>query len=105
MVDLDFAASAPNREWLSVCTYVMSWSGFVYVALVIGCFSRPIVGRHVSGSDGDHASRAGSAPWAPGRDVGRPGCVLSALPDALAAIDASLLAVAVYDGAVVCEKR
>ena len=44
LVDRDFSAEAPNRLWVSDFTYVMTWSGAVYVAFVIDAFSRRIVG-------------------------------------------------------------
>jgi transposase InsO family protein len=48
LLDRDFTATAPNRKWVTDFTYVPTWSGFVYVALVIDCFSRAIVGWQVS---------------------------------------------------------
>jgi putative transposase len=44
LVDRDFTAEAPNRLWVADFTYVMTWSGVVYVAFVIDAFSRRIVG-------------------------------------------------------------
>jgi putative transposase len=44
LVDRDFTADRPNRLWVSDFTYVMTWSGVVYVAFVIDAFSRRIVG-------------------------------------------------------------
>jgi putative transposase len=44
LVDRDFTADLPNRLWVSDFTYVMTWSGVVYVAFVIDAFSRRIVG-------------------------------------------------------------
>jgi putative transposase len=44
LVDRDFSASEPNRLWVADFTYVMTWSGVVYVAFVIDAFSRRIVG-------------------------------------------------------------
>lgn len=48
LLDRDFTASAPNHKWVTDFTYVPTWSGFVYVALVIDCYSRAIVGWQVS---------------------------------------------------------
>lgn len=48
LLDRDFTAPAPNRKWVTDFTYVPTWSGFVYVALVVDCFSRVIVGWQVS---------------------------------------------------------
>ena len=38
------SAQRPNQLWVADLTYVATWSGFVYVALVINAFSRFIVG-------------------------------------------------------------
>jgi putative transposase len=43
-VERDFTADRPNRLWVADFTYVMTWSGVVYVAFVIDAFSRRIVG-------------------------------------------------------------
>ena len=37
--------------WLADITYVATWAGFVYVALVIDAYARRIVGWRVSNSD------------------------------------------------------
>jgi putative transposase len=44
LVQRRFVASRPNQLWVSDFTYVASWSGTVYVAVVIDVFSRLIVG-------------------------------------------------------------
>jgi len=44
LVERDFSADAPNQLWVADFTYVMTWSGVVYVAFVIDAFSRRIVG-------------------------------------------------------------
>ena len=49
-VNRQFQAPAPNRLWVSDFTYVATWRGFVYVALVIDTYARRIVGWRVSGS-------------------------------------------------------
>ncbi len=48
LLDRDFTAAAPNRKWVTDFTYTRTWSGFVYVAFVVDCFSRAIVGWHVA---------------------------------------------------------
>jgi putative transposase len=48
LLDRDFTAAIPNRKWVTDFTYCRTWSGFVYVALVIDCFSRAIVGWHAT---------------------------------------------------------
>jgi putative transposase len=50
LVERDFSASGPNQLWVADLTYVATWSGFVYVALVIDAFSRFIVGWQASRS-------------------------------------------------------
>ena len=47
-VNRQFHAPAPNMLWVSDFTYVATWSGFVYVALVIDVYARYIVGWRVS---------------------------------------------------------
>jgi len=46
LLDRDFTAAAPNRKWVTDFTYTRTWMGFVYVAFVVDCFSRAIVGWH-----------------------------------------------------------
>ncbi len=50
LVERDFSAPAPNRLWVADLTYVATWAGFAYVALVIDAFSRMIVGWRVATS-------------------------------------------------------
>jgi putative transposase len=50
LVDRDFSTQRPNQLWVADLTYVATWSGFVYVALVIDAFSRFIVGWQASRS-------------------------------------------------------
>jgi transposase InsO family protein len=50
LVDRQFTATRPNQLWVSDFTYVATWRGFVYVALVIDVFARRIVGWRVSSS-------------------------------------------------------
>ena len=50
LVDRSFEADRPDRLWLSDITYVRTWSGFVYAALVIDAYSRFVVGWRVSNS-------------------------------------------------------
>lgn len=48
LLDRDFTAPAPNHRWVADFTYVRTWSRFVYVAFVIDCYLRSIVGWHAS---------------------------------------------------------
>jgi putative transposase len=50
LVERAFSASAPDKLWLADVTYVRTWAGFVYVAFVIDCYARMIVGWQVSRS-------------------------------------------------------
>jgi transposase InsO family protein len=50
LVERDFTASVPNRKWVADLTYVRTWSGFVYVAFIIDCYARRIVGWQASRS-------------------------------------------------------
>ena len=43
-MERNFSATRPNQLWVADLTYVRTWSGFVYAALVIDAFSRMIVG-------------------------------------------------------------
>jgi putative transposase len=40
----DFRASGPNVLWVSDITYVPTWAGFVYLAIVLDAWSRKVVG-------------------------------------------------------------
>ena len=46
-VNRQFLASRPNQLWVADFTYVATWTGFVYVALVIDMFARRIIGWRV----------------------------------------------------------
>ncbi|GAC1335794.1 MAG: hypothetical protein NVSMB22_28420 [Chloroflexota bacterium] len=43
-VQRQFVAAAPNAKWTADITYVPTWSGFLYLAVVLDVFSRRIVG-------------------------------------------------------------
>ena len=49
-VNRQFKAARPNQLWVSDCTYISTWQGFVYVAFVIDVYARYIVGWRVSRS-------------------------------------------------------
>ena len=44
LVDRNFAADAPNKLWVADITYVPTWAGFLYLAVVLDVFSRRVVG-------------------------------------------------------------
>jgi transposase InsO family protein len=51
LLQRDFTAAAPNEKWVADIAYLRTWSGFVYLAFILDCYSRLIVGwqlaRHV----------------------------------------------------------
>ena len=44
LVERNFTAAAPNRLWVADLTYIPTWAGFLYLAVVLDVFSRRIVG-------------------------------------------------------------
>lgn len=44
LVDRKFIATAPNQLWVADITYVPTWAGFLYLAIVLDVFSRRIIG-------------------------------------------------------------
>ena len=44
LVDRNFHAEGPNQLWVADITYVPTWAGFLYLAIVLDAFSRRIVG-------------------------------------------------------------
>jgi len=44
LVDRDFSASGPDELWVADITYVPTWAGFLYLAVVLDAWSRRIVG-------------------------------------------------------------
>jgi putative transposase len=44
LVERDFNPPAPNRLWASDIKYVPTWQGTLYLATVIDCYSRRVVG-------------------------------------------------------------
>lgn len=44
LVDRNFEAPGPNRLWVADITYIPTWAGFLYLAVVLDAWSRRIVG-------------------------------------------------------------
>jgi len=44
LLQRDFVATAPNQRWTADITYVPTWAGFLYLAVVLDIYSRRIVG-------------------------------------------------------------
>ena len=48
LVERTFVARLPNKLWVADITYIPTWSGFLYLAIVLDVFSRRIVGWSMS---------------------------------------------------------
>jgi putative transposase len=48
LVDRTFTADGPNVLWVADITYVPTWAGFLYLAVVLDVFSRRVVGWSMS---------------------------------------------------------
>ena len=44
LVDRKFTADAPDRLWVADITYIPTWAGFLYLAVVLDVYSRRVVG-------------------------------------------------------------
>jgi putative transposase len=44
LVDRNFTADEPNMLWVADITYIPTWAGFLYLAVVLDAFSRRIIG-------------------------------------------------------------
>jgi putative transposase len=44
LVERNFTADAPGRLWVADITYIPTWTGFLYLAVVLDAYSRRIVG-------------------------------------------------------------
>lgn len=44
LVDRNFTASGPDQLWVADITYIPTWNGFLYLAVVLDAWSRRIVG-------------------------------------------------------------
>jgi putative transposase len=44
LVQRDFSAAGPDRLWVADITYISTWTGFLYLAVVMDAFSRRVVG-------------------------------------------------------------
>jgi transposase InsO family protein len=62
LLQRDFTATRPNEKWVADITYLRNWSGFVYLAFILDCHSRMIVGWQLDAlemADGLRRPRAG----------------------------------------------
>jgi putative transposase len=44
LVDRQFKADGPNKLWVADITYIPTWAGFLYLAVVLDAWSRRVVG-------------------------------------------------------------
>jgi putative transposase len=44
LVRREFSAAAPDQLWVADITYIATWEGFLYLAVVLDVFSRKVVG-------------------------------------------------------------
>ena len=44
LVARDFAAAGPDRLWVADITYIPTWAGFLYLAVVVDAWSRRVIG-------------------------------------------------------------
>ena len=57
LVERKFTAQSPNQLWVADITYLPTWAGFLYLAVVLDAFSR----RLVDGQSSAHGIGAGRA--------------------------------------------
>jgi len=48
LVERNFATDGPDRLWVADITYVPTWAGFIFLAVVLDAFSRRIVGWSIA---------------------------------------------------------
>lgn len=53
LVKRKFVATGPNQLWVADMTYVPTWAGFIFLAIVLDVWSRRIVGWAI----GEHMTR------------------------------------------------
>ena len=44
LVARDFAAAGPDRLWVADITYIPTWAGFLYLAVIVDAWSRRVIG-------------------------------------------------------------
>ena len=49
LVEREFTAHRPDQLWVCDLTYIRTWVGFAYLALVVDVFSRRIIGWALAG--------------------------------------------------------
>jgi putative transposase len=72
LVNRDFTASRPGEKMVGDITYIPTWEGWVYLATVIDCYSKKVVGWAMD----DHYKTRSSRPrsgWPPATTTCHPG--------------------------------
>jgi putative transposase len=54
LVNRQFTADGPNQLWVADMTYVPTWAGFIFLAIVLDVWSRRVIGWAI----GDHMTSA-----------------------------------------------
>jgi putative transposase len=44
LIERDFTATGPNQKWVADFTYIRTWQGWLYLAVVVDVYSRMVVG-------------------------------------------------------------
>ena len=52
LVERDFSADGPDRLWVADITYVPTWAGFIYLAVVLDAFSQRVIGWAITAHQG-----------------------------------------------------
>lgn len=50
LVERNFVPTGPNKLWVADITYIRTWEGWLYLAAVMDCYSRKIVGWQLADS-------------------------------------------------------
>lgn len=66
LVDRDFSAEKPDELWVADITYVPTWAGFLYLAVVLDAFSRRIAQKFLRRLGNGGASTHRARPLGPG---------------------------------------
>ena len=50
LVKRNFTANKPGQNWVGDITYIPTWEGFTYLATVMDCYSKKIIGYAIAGN-------------------------------------------------------
>ena len=53
LLQRDFTATRPNEKWVADLTYIRTWNGFCYLAFILDCYSRRVVGWQLATHRGE----------------------------------------------------